>query len=170
MNRAGLDRTARIPDCTMDPNPYSNTGPFGTTYHFHPGSNQISYVLSSSLPPALTKFTLCMHTLILSSNPPRLEMFFSLCFTEGRKRREGRGREAERERLRDEERRTQLRLTFPNLKANKLQCPDFNRGLPSDWDLITSLFRMNKTKLLPIPPKCNFLMPLGRNGSGFCKG
>lgn len=49
----------------MGLNPYSSIGPFGIGYHFHPGPNQIPYAPSSSLPPAFTEFTLCLHTLIL---------------------------------------------------------------------------------------------------------
>lgn len=69
---------------------------------------------------------------------------------------------------RNEERRVESRPTFPSLRVNKVQSLDFNPGFPTVI-LITSLFRMSKTKLLAIPPMCNFLMPLGRNGSEFCR-
>lgn len=112
--------------------------------------------------PALTKFKLCVHILILLNNPPRLEVFFSFFHI-----KKG-GIKGGMVGKRNEERRVESRLTFPSLKANKVQSLDFNSGFPTVI-LITSLFRMSKTKLLAIPPMCNFLMPLGRNGSEFCR-
>lgn len=116
--RSGLDRTASILGCTMDLNPYSNIGLFRTRYHFHPGPNQIPYVLSSSLPPALNQvYSVYAHTHLTQQSSKAGNVLFSLFYR--RKEKKG-GREREgmweggRVRLRDEEKRIQS--TFQVLK------------------------------------------------------